>query len=63
LPFPAPGNLPDPGIELASLATPAWAGGFFTTALPVKSTYTFRYYNIISPKSFNMLLKSLYFNN
>ena len=31
LPFFSPGNLPDPGIELSSLATPASAGGFFTT--------------------------------
>ena len=28
LPFPPPGDLPDPGIEPAS---PALAGGFFTT--------------------------------
>ena len=28
LPFPSPGDLPDPGIEPAS---PALAGGFFTT--------------------------------
>ena len=32
LPFPSPGDLPDPGIELASLATPPLAGGFFTTS-------------------------------
>ena len=31
LPFPFPGNLPDPGIEPTSLASPALAGGFFTT--------------------------------
>ena len=31
---PPPGDLPDPGIEPASLAPPAWAGGFFTTAPP-----------------------------
>ena len=31
LPFPSPGDLPDPGIELVSLASPALAGGFFTT--------------------------------
>ena len=31
LPFPPPGHLPDPGIEPASLASPALAGGFFTT--------------------------------
>ena len=30
LPFPSPGNLPDPGIEPASLMSPALAGGFFT---------------------------------
>ena len=26
------GNLPDPGIELLSLRSPALAGGFFTTS-------------------------------
>ena len=31
LPFPSPGDLPDPGIELKSLVSPALAGGFFTT--------------------------------
>src|SRR5574337_279926 len=31
LPFPTPGDLPDPGIEPTSLASPALAGGFFTT--------------------------------
>ena len=31
LPFPTPGDLPDPGIESASPASPALAGGFFTT--------------------------------
>ena len=30
LPFPPPGDLPDPGIKLASLESPALAGGFFT---------------------------------
>ena len=33
LPFPAPGDLPDPGIELMSLMSPALAGRFFTTEL------------------------------
>ena len=32
LPFPTPGDLPDQEIEPASLASPALAGGFFTTA-------------------------------
>ena len=31
LPFPPPRGLPDPGIEPASLAPAALAGGFFTT--------------------------------
>ena len=31
LPFLPPGDLPDPGIELASLASSALAGGLFTT--------------------------------
>ena len=30
LPFPTPENLPDPEIELESLESPAFAGGFFT---------------------------------
>ena len=37
LPFPPPGDLPDPGTELMCLASPALAGGFFTTAPPVPS--------------------------
>ena len=31
LPFPTPGDFPDPGIEPASLASPALADRFFTT--------------------------------
>ena len=30
--FPSLGDVPDPGIEPASLASPALAGGFFTTS-------------------------------
>ena len=36
LPFPPPGDLPDPGTEPASFPSPALAGGFFTTAPPRK---------------------------
>ena len=32
LPFPSPGDLPDPGIEPISLMSPALAGKFFTTS-------------------------------
>ena len=37
LPFPPPGDLPDPGIEPASLASPVLAGGFFTTSATWKA--------------------------
>ena len=36
LPFPPPGDLPDPGIKPKSLVAPALAGGFFTTEQPRK---------------------------
>ena len=32
LPFPPPGDLPDPGIEPATFMSPALAGRFFTTS-------------------------------
>ena len=31
-PFPPPEDLPDPGVKPTSLASPALAGGFFTTS-------------------------------
>ena len=34
VPFPSPGDIPDPGIELASLTSPILAGGLFTTRPP-----------------------------
>ena len=36
LPFPSPGDLPDPGIKPGSLVSPVLAGEFFTTAPPGK---------------------------
>ena len=36
LPFPSPGNLPNPGIKPTSLGSPALAGGVFTTEPPGK---------------------------
>ena len=36
VPFPPPGDLPDPGMEPESPASPALAGGFFTTEPPGK---------------------------
>ena len=49
LPYPTPGDLLDPGIELVSLASPALAGGFFTTASPEKPmcVYTHLYIQLI----------------
>ena len=32
LPFPPPGDLPDPGVQPTSLMSPALAGGFFTSS-------------------------------
>ena len=36
LPFPSPGDLPDPEVKFESLVTPTLAGGFFTTVPPGK---------------------------
>ena len=36
LPFPTPGDLPDPGIKPMTPASPAFAGGLFTTEPPGK---------------------------
>ena len=41
LPFPTPGDLPDPGIEPESLASPALAGRFFAIAPPGKPVCTY----------------------
>ena len=38
LPFPFPRDLPNPGMELESLSSPALTGGFFTAAPPRIST-------------------------
>ena len=63
LPCPPPGALPDPGIELKSLASPALTGGFFTTSktweafLPVCSCnwgVRFRISGLGLPSSLNL---------
>ena len=41
MPFPPPGNPPNPGMELESLTSPALAGRFFTTALESKNNALF----------------------
>ena len=40
LPFPSPGDIPDPSIDPES---PALAGGFFPTERPGKPVYTLLY--------------------
>ena len=39
LQFPTPGDLPDPAIELLSLASPELAGRFFTSVPPGKPEF------------------------
>ena len=47
MPFPSPEDLPDPGIESASLTSPALAG-FFTTVPPGKPTDNYNKRHIMS---------------
>ena len=50
LPFPTPGDRPSPGIEPESLASPASAGWFFTTAPVGKPRFSLSwiYWGVIS---------------
>ena len=45
LPFPIPGNLPDPGIEPESPVTPGLSGRFFITEPPAKPLHLSRALN------------------
>ena len=45
LPFPSPGDPPNPGMEPASVIAYALAGGFLTAELPVKYLWGGRKYN------------------
>ena len=60
LPFPFPGDLPDPGIEPESPASPASAGEFFTTEPPEKPYLILKYIYIYisNSKNVRLLLKS-----
>jgi len=44
LPCPPPGDLPDPGNELASLISSALGGGFFTTSATWEAPLQFKKY-------------------
>ena len=39
VPFPPPGDLPNPGTETTSLTSPALAGGFMTTSAAWEAQY------------------------
>ena len=47
LPLPNPGDLPNPGIEPMSLASPAFVGRFFTTAPPGKPHMIWRTFTLL----------------
>ena len=47
LPCPPPGDLPNPGIEAASLMSPALAGGFFTTSATWEVLMVYKYPSIV----------------
>ena len=52
LPFPTPGDLPSPGVKPVFLASPALAGGFFTTNATWESpTYSYAYIYCFSDSS------------
>ena len=63
LPFPAPGDLPDPGIKPRSLMSPALASRLFTTSTTWKTLYTHAHVNYFfrtqrflkSPENFSIL--------
>ena len=61
LPFPTPGDLPDPGLEPVSLSSSALMGRFFTVVPPGKpQMYMYIYIHlqtICSGKSFQILFE------
>ena len=57
LPFPSPGDLPDPGIKPVS---PALAGRFFTTEPPGKFFLFYKCTNAVKQLTFPPPLKMLY---
>ena len=58
LPFPSPGNLPDPGIEPSSPVSPSLAGRFFTTESPGKPP-SVSYWDLNSQRCASVLKKGL----
>ena len=61
LPFPPPGDLPDPGIEPGSPVSPALAGRFFTTEPPGKQRsqrYLFKEMKLLAGKFYTIYKRS-----
>ena len=56
-----PGDLPDPGTELESLASPAWAGGFFTTSATWEAPDVLYYCTLQGILRFKMLVFNVLF--
>ena len=54
LPLPSPGDLPDPGIEPAPLASPALAGGLFATSTTWEALVTYPKCLLGSPEAASM---------
>ena len=46
--IPSPGHPPDPGIEPASPASPALAGGFFTTSATWEAHLAYRSHELVN---------------
>ena len=59
LPFPTPGDLPDPGIKPASLESPTLAGGFFTNCDTWEVVQYAQMYSIILLKNMLRIPKSI----
>ena len=55
MPFPTPEDLPDPGMEPASLLPPALAGRFFITVLPGRPRSTLSIKGVNAPIKRQML--------
>ena len=65
LPFPSPGDLPDPGMELTSPASPSLTGGFFIPELLGKHLIFWSYFCpfLNSLLSSTQALTALYYLN
>ena len=55
LPYPPPGDLPDPGIQPKPLRSPALAGGFFTTS-PTWETQSVSQFTMAESPAFYLCL-------